>query len=281
MPVDVLLVEGRRDARILNALCGYRPAVDQRPSGGRPSLVQRVLHLRASLGTGVYALRDRDFDFVPPAGGYGIWTIRVDGDDVNVGFYWRAHEIENYLLSPFLLGAVLGTFDWWNTAAYEAELRRVAHDHRYHFAMRRTLARVRASGELPHAAQLSDRPEVAGWPDRPPTKQDCSEAIDEALREFVERTSRACDLTAARAAFEHGAAAMDDPSWLAGDVHLRDLPGKDLAKALRPWVANRRGGREYDLCDAAERFILRCPEAALDLTPDFQSLLTALRSSEF
>lgn len=281
MRVGVLLVEGKRDARIMNALCGDRPAVDERSSGGRPSLAQRVLHRRAMLGTGVFALRDRDFDFEPPSDAYGVWKIWVAGDEVTVGFYWRGHEIENYLLSPPLLGAALESDDWWDTPAYEDESRRIAHARRYHFAMRRTLAKIRAGRELPHAALLSDRPEVSGWPERPPTKRDCIDAIDTQLCEFVDHARRACDVANAKVAFEQAAAAVDDAAWFESDAFRRDLPGKDLAQALRAWVASRRGGREYDLCDAAERHLLREPSEALQLVPDFQCLLTALRENEF
>lgn len=124
MPVARLFVEGDLDAEVIASLLVtelLRVVVEK--GGPKRSLPPKARDARKK-GVQACYLRDRDFDFDPPA---DLTRPSVDrpvdklkGDVL--GWRWCRHELESYLLEPRLVAQATN----WDEAAYSAELLRAA-----------------------------------------------------------------------------------------------------------------------------------------------------------
>lgn len=97
MPIAKLFIEGYLEAEVLNPILHGDPVLQQ--GGSKYSLKPRARAERKENKVIAGHLRDRDFDFDPPA---DTSKPTVGGEDNNGPFGWRwcRHEIENYLIEP-------------------------------------------------------------------------------------------------------------------------------------------------------------------------------------
>jgi len=106
MPVTRLLVEGELDAQLLAPLFAGNPVVEPIKSS-KNALAPRTRTERQKMGPCVSYLRDRDFDYKPPTQLNQPTVDKIDNDSV-LGWRWRRHSIENYMLEPGIVCAALG-----------------------------------------------------------------------------------------------------------------------------------------------------------------------------
>ena len=102
MPIAKLFVEGKLDSEVLAPVLGGSPTVQQ---GGNKHALKpraRIEHCENRIAAGY--LRDRDFDFDPPANLSNPTVDYMEGG-VPIGWRWCRHEIENYLLEPAIIHA--------------------------------------------------------------------------------------------------------------------------------------------------------------------------------
>ena len=150
MPVNQLFVEGNLESEVLTPIFKGSPVVRQ--GGSKNSLKPRAATERRENRVNAGYLRDRDFDFDPPA---DTTAPTIDGRDKStpVGWRWCRHEIENYLIEPSLVAEAITI----PTADFEQVLRDVGTEIRSYQAARWTVGCVRRS--LPPHYDLKTRPE--------------------------------------------------------------------------------------------------------------------------
>lgn len=105
MPISTLLVEGKLDVEIMTSILGGRPLVER--AGSKNSLKPQTVNKRKDNITAGY-LRDRDFDFEPPDEDSKATVDSFAEDGSPLGWRWARHELENYLLDPFIVESACG-----------------------------------------------------------------------------------------------------------------------------------------------------------------------------
>ncbi len=181
-------------------------------------------------------LRDRDFDFDPPADLSSPTVDRLVETRGNVlGWRWCRHELESYLLEPRLVAQATG----WDEAAYSAELMKAAQHIHMYTAARWAVGIARRS--MPPTAELPTRPYDLQNEIKLPA--DCGEATCfawarnhvEAFRQKVEPSLASTTITASLAERARRLAAL---------TSIEDVlvwhSGKDLLAPLSPQLP---GGR--------------------------------------
>ena len=138
MPVSRLLAEGKLDIAVLGSLMAGVTTIDPRP-GSKGGLKPRASDIRTDTGRTACYIRDRDFDFVPPAD-MTCPTIDAVIAGATLGWRWSRHEIENYLIDPGLVHAAFG----WDRATFEGQLVEAARRIKYYQAARWTVGQSRS-----------------------------------------------------------------------------------------------------------------------------------------
>ncbi len=157
MPVTRLLVEGKLDAEVLTAILAGVPAVEI--GGSKTSLAARTKQIRLSLQPNqglVCYLRDRDFDFDPVGEGNHVQIDQTLTGEQILGWRWRRHEIESYLLEPRVVAATFAV----DPAAVEVALVEAGRKIAYYTAARWVIGTCRRS--LPPHFELSTSPDERG-----------------------------------------------------------------------------------------------------------------------
>lgn len=198
MPVGVLLVEGdgKLDAALLGAVLKGHPLIEAAgPKHGLPQATSK----RGSKQIEVAFLRDRDFEFDPPANATSQpepCRTRDFGGKELPGWHWCRHEIENYLLEPGLVAAALG----WDQAAFAAELVAAARRIRPYEVARWVVGSCRRA--VPQPNRLTTRPDGVGDHGLPAACHD-----EPAMRDWVVNHAISFESTVRRAVCADAAAA--------------------------------------------------------------------------
>ena len=150
MPIVKLYIEGNLESEVLNPILQGSPVLQQ--GGSKNALRPRTRAERQENRVAAGYLRDRDFDFDPPA---NLSTPTVDAEDDNtpIGWRWCRHEIENYLIEPALVGEAMG----WPVNDIAEAIHQSARKIRGYEAARWTIGIVRRT--LPPQYALRTRPE--------------------------------------------------------------------------------------------------------------------------
>ena len=232
MPVSHLLVEGKLDIEILASLCSGNPTVDPRPTS-KGSLAPRARDLRRDTGQIACYVRDRDFDFLPPADLSQPTIDKVDAG-TTLGWRWCRHEIENYLIDPGIIHATFG----WDRATFETQLVDTARSIKHYQASRWAVGQARRV--LPPARVFPTRPaECTGHEFRLPsdlTHSGTATWVQIQAAAFLANVQTALDTaTLANALADHSARLTD--AFLSDVTNvLVWCSGKDLLAGLMPWL---------------------------------------------
>lgn len=270
MPVATLFVEGKLESELLNPILSGQPAL--KVGGSKNALKPRARTERDETKTEIAYLRDRDFDFDPPA---DLTNPTVDAsiEEVPFGWRWCRHEIENYLLEPRLIEAATG----WPAQEANDALSQIAGEIRHYQIARWTIGTVRRS--LPPNHELKTRP--AGLNEIGLPLGLSQEAISAwATQQISDFAGRLADQVQAgvlqnlKSTFHR----RFDEAFLS-DVKqvLLWFSGKDLLAGLQraiPAKVPNAGSFRADLRD----WVRANPERALDLLPEWQSLVNLLRA---
>jgi hypothetical protein len=150
MPITKLFVEGKLETEVLYPILQGTPVLQR--GGSKNSLKPRARSERQENRIPAGYLRDRDFDFDPPAD-LSTPTVDCEDDGVPIGWRWCRHEIENYLLEPAIVGEAMK----WAVEEVEEAIRVSATRIRNYEAARWTIGIVRRG--LPPHYQLRTRPD--------------------------------------------------------------------------------------------------------------------------
>lgn len=275
MPV-ILLVEGARDVQVTRPL--LYPTALVEVAGSKYGLAPTCRERRdARQNPKIYLLRDRDFDYEPPA---PEGPAPIEDDRGLLGWHTARHELEVYLVDPALL--TLGL-----SAPYEeceAELTAAAARLEGYAAARWTVGRARRA--LPPHYRLETRPTELH--DRelglPGTTDDPSWAIA-SIAEHLARMHGALSPDTIATGMGEARAQLRSCSSIT-DI-LRWFPGKDLLCALTPWARQRHPQVQHP-GDLRALLLRRCVEqltgpgrqALLHALPEWSALHARLRELE-
>ncbi len=275
MPVSLLLVEGELDAAVLAPLLG--PQLTVTHGGVKASLKRKTRELRGpSKQVAACYLRDRDFDYDPPADGAALPTVDAQertpaGGEVTLGFRWARHAIENYLLEPGLVEQATG----WAQADYIPALLTAAAGLRFYTAARWAVAIARR--QLPRLWDLPTRPTELTNDMKLPS--DCSEtACFTWARDQVSAFATSVRGILGDSSVEQNLqerslrlAALGTPAAV-----LLWHAGKDLLAALAPHLPRPRKDHPRVFLRDLQSWVSQRPEQALNLHPEWRALKAAL-----
>lgn len=271
MPVAVLIVEGELDEQVLLPL--KPPGLTLVRGDAKGSLAPKARDRRRQQQVRACYLRDRDFDFDPPADLSAPTVDKLVGQDepgAVLGWRWCRHAIEGYLLEPGLVAAAIR----WPQAAYEGQLLAAAAHIRHYTAARWAVGIARRS--LPPMRELATRPELTNEIKLP---ADCGAASCDAwahahVASFLSQLAQ----TLAPAAVADALAVKK--ARLAGLKAPQEVllwhSGKDLLAALAPALPGRFKNQPVVFLRALRDWLIDNPQAALALFPEWQALLQAL-----
>jgi hypothetical protein len=218
-------------------------------------------------------LRDRDFDFDPPA---DLTRPTVDKVDAGVPFGWRwcRHEIENYLIDPVVVSEAMQ----WAMADVEQALRQAAITIRYYEAARWTIGIARRA--LPPHHELRTRPDGLNEIGLPPALDAAavnawaSQSIDDHRAPMAAATDHA----AVQASLQALAARFDDAFIADTGNILVWFSGKDLLAALADWIVAKGIANPGDFRARLRDWVIDNPVRAVELLPDWDGMIQLVRA---
>lgn len=273
MPVSRFLVEGKLDIEVLGSLLAGVTTVDPRPTS-KGSLAPRARDLRRDTGQTACYVRDRDFDFLPPAD-LGQPTIDTTVAGAILGWRWCRHEIENYLIDPGIINATFG----WDRATFEAQLIDSARSIKHYQASRWTVGQARQV--LPPAREFPNKPtECADHDFRLPadlTQAGTANWVQAQAATFLANVQAALAPAALSAELTVHSDRLTDA--FLGDVTnvLVWCSGKDLLTGLIPWLQATHGLHPSQLRTRVRDWIKLNPDATLVLLPEWDTFRNLLR----
>jgi len=271
VPIAKLFVEGTLEVQLFAPILLGSPVPYQ--GGSKYALKPRARTERRENQVAAGYLRDRDFDFDPPA---DLWKPTEDGVDHGIVFGWRwcRHEIENYLIDP----AVVGEVTAWPVAEIEEALRAAGRTIRSYQVARWTIGLVRRA--LPPHYELRTRPdglnelELPSILDSARVNEWASQAINQHRGPMVAAT----DAGAVQNSLDAFAARFDDA--FVDDVTniLVWFSGKDLLAGMAEWLLAKAVVNPGAFRALLRDWIIANPERALVLLPEWNALVEALRA---
>jgi hypothetical protein len=272
--VSVLFVEGDLDEQILVAVFGGGPTIKR--GGTKHDLPKHVLE-EQTVDRRALFIRDRDFDFDPPADRTRPHEVPKvnDRQGKTLGYYWCRHEMENYLLEPAIVIRALRCEE----SAYLAALLEAASRIRDYEAARGAIGVARRS--LPPNFKFETRPdEVPGDKLKLPANLSDSGVrawVKAHAAAFSSRVSGVLEPTAMERLFEERRALLDPMLATVAEI-LVHFSGKDLLAALAPWIAGQpRLATPGDLRARLRDWMREHPEDTLMLLPEWAAFLDILK----
>lgn len=235
MPVTTLFVEGDLDAQLLAPFLAGAPAIEK--GGSKNALAPRIRQERARKVQGAKPdpryLRDRDFDFLPEMTSAQPVEDKTEAG-LALGWRWARHEIESYMLEPHFVTQCLCI----DQGAYESALVEAARTIKFYQAARWTIGQARTP--LPPPYKFGTSPD-----DRNGREFYLPGALDSGClrewarahaRSFLERISPELDEEKIGRAFDDFISRFSDDFLQTPENVLVWFSGKDLIKALEPWL---------------------------------------------
>ena len=263
MPVAVLLVEGELDEQVLVGL--KPPGLVLERGGSKGSLQSATRERRKKLVSACY-LRDRDFDFDPPADLLVPTLDATDGQTRPLGWRWCRHEMESYLLEPSLVARATA----WPVSDYTAALLTAAHELRYYTAARWAVGIARRS--LPPFCELPTRP--AGLTNEIKLPDNCSEVTCDgwAHGQVAAFFSQIATHLTADAIF---ASLVERKQRLAALRKAHEIllwhSGKDLLAALSGSLPGAFKGHPKIFVRALRDWVQENPQLTLEIFPEWRA----------
>ncbi|NTV92964.1 MAG: hypothetical protein HGA72_06780 [Chlorobiaceae bacterium] len=271
MPVTKLFVEGNLDIELLNPILGGAPMLQQ--GGSKNSLKPRTLTEYNDYNVVARYLRDRDFDYDPPAE-ISKPIVDYEKNGIPIGWRWCRHEIENYLIEPALIGEAMKL----PVNDIENALRNAASKIRDYEAARWTIGTVRRA--LPPHYELNTRPDTVKKEIELPSVLDATSLNDWALstiETYWSRFTTVTDTETVHHTFKDFIARFDDNFIKDVCDILLWFSGKDILAGLAEWLMEK-GIKNPGLFRALLRdWVIANPERTLELLPEWKGLIEILR----
>jgi len=218
-------------------------------------------------------LRDRDFDFDPPA---DLSRPTVDAQDAGVPFGWRwcRHELENYLIDPAIVSEAMA----WPTPDIEAALREAAAKIQTYQVARWTIGIVRRA--LPPHYELRTRPDGLNEIDLP-VALDSAVVNAWALNSIANHRApmeAATDPATVEASLDAFAARFNDAFVADTGKVLVWFSGKDLLAGLADWLVAKGVPNPGEFRASLRDWTIANPVRALELLPEWQGMTELVRA---
>ncbi len=271
MPIAKLFVEGVLEVQILTPILQGNPVPQQ--GGSKDSLKPRARTERRENRVAAGYLRDRDFDFDPPA---DLSRPTMDSTDGGVPFGWRwcRHEIENYLIDPVVVSEALA----WPIPEVGEAIRQAAAKITSYEAARWTLGTVRRA--LPPHFELRTRPDGLKEIDLPVALD--SAAVNawaaKSIEDHRKPIAAATDPPAVQASFAAFAARFDDAFVADVAKVLLWFSGKDLLAGMADWLITRAVANAGAFRASLRDWVMANPVRTLELLPEWNSMTEVLRA---
>jgi hypothetical protein len=270
VPIAKLFVEGALDVQVLSPILLGNPVPQL--GGSKNSLKPRALAERRENRVAAGYLRDRDFDFDPPA---DVSRPTVDNTDAGVPFGWRwcRHEIENYLIDPSIVSEATN----WPLPEVEESLRDSARKIRIYQAARWTIGVVRRA--LPPHYELRTRPDGLNEIELPPSLEQVQirDWATETIKGHRAPMAAAMDPAAVKAGLDMFDGRFDDA--FIDDVAqvLIWFSGKDILAGMADWLAARSVKNPGAFRALTRDWMIANPERTVDLLPEWKAFVEAIR----
>lgn len=271
MSVVKLLVEGKLEFETLNPILKGTPMLQQ--GGSKNALKPRARTERSDNKILCGYLRDRDFDYDPPDD-LSMPTLDCEDNGVPMGWRWCRHEIENYLIEPLIIHAATG----WPVEDIEQAIRQAGQDIRSYQAARWKIGVVRRV--LPPHFKLKTRPknlnEIAlpQYMDEPVS---CDWATN-TIQAHRQRIDDATEPSEVILRFNNFIALFNDEFVSNVSSVLLWFSGKDIMAGMDGWLNVRRFENTGSFRALLRDWIRENPERTLELLPEWNNLVQALRS---
>lgn len=271
MPIDKLFVEGTLESEVLNPIFQGSPVLQR--GGSKNSLRPRARTERQENKVSAGYLRDRDFDFEPPAD-LSRPTVDCEDNNVPIGWRWCRHETENYLIEPALIEVAMN----WHLDDIEEAIRNSAMRIRNYEAARWTIGTVRRV--LPPHYELNTRPNNLNEIALPTDLEQSSVrswAID-SISAHGQRIIAAVDQAHVQESFSSFAAKFD--KLFINDVGsvLLWFSGKDILAGMADWLHVKDIPNPGAFRARMRDWIIANPETTLEILPEWDRLTEVLRS---
>jgi hypothetical protein len=271
MPIAKLFVEGALEIQILTPILQGSPVPQQ--GGSKSSLKPRAATERRENKVVAGYLRDRDFDFDPPA---DLSRPTVDSMENGVPFGWRwcRHEMENYLIDPDVVREAMS----WSTTDVEESLRQAAVKIRSYEVARWTIGSVRRV--LPPHFDLKTRPDGLREIDLPPALD--ATAVNAWASDSIEDHRRPMIAATDAAAVQTSLATLDarfDDAFVADVVNvLLWFSGKDLLAGMADWLITKGVANPGSFRASLRDWIIANPVRAIELLPEWNGMIEVVRA---
>ncbi len=271
MPIAKLFVEGTLEVQVLAPILLGNPVPQQ--GGSKNSLKPRAGTERRENKVAAGYLRDRDFDFDPPADLSKPTVDTLDGA-VPFGWRWCRHELENYLIDPAVVSEAMA----WHTPDIEEALRQAAAKIQSYEAARWTIGIVRRA--LPPHYELRTRPDGLNEIDLPL-------ALDSGAVNAWASKSIADHRAPMAAATDPGAVQLSLDTFAAqfNDAFVADVgnvlvwfSGKDLLAGLADWLVANGVANPGKFRAALRDWIIANPVRAVELLPEWYGMTELVRA---
>ncbi len=272
MPVNILLIEGKLDGEVLGPVLAGNPTIETDCPKG--SLGPRCLDQRRYGIPDVCYLRDRDYDYEPPAVLIEPIVDRVSAG-ITLGWRWCRHEIESYLLDPAVVAAATG----WDQAAYSTELVASGRRIRNYQIARWCIGQVKR--KLPPITLLPGRPVAFGGDFQIPadlTAASTAQWARDVVAEFRALVSTVIEPIAFDQILVDRAAQLNDALISTPELVLSWCSGKDLFTALGAWLQLNHHLDSGNFRLLMRDWIRANPEQTVGLLPEWRRLREILRA---
>ncbi len=272
MPVNVLLLEGKLDGEVLGPVLAGNPTIETDCPKG--SLGPRCLDQRRNGTPDVCYLRDRDYDYEPPA---ILTEPTVDRVSAGIiwGWRWCRHEIESYLLDPAVVSAATG----WDQATYSAELVAAGRLIRNYQIARWCIGQVKRT--VPPITRLPGRPATFGGDFQLPadlTAASTAQWARDVVADFRALVSAVIEPTAFDQILVNRAAQLTDAVLSTPETVLTWCSGKDLFTALGLWLQPTHHLDSGNFRVLMRDWIRANPEPTVRLLPEWRRLREIVRA---
>ena len=261
----------------MTRICGGRPSVFP-IKASKYALKPRTRDDRSKLVRAAY-LRDRDFDFLPADDGVGPVIDAYDDDNTVLGWRWRRHSIENYILDPEIVGRALTALGLhFDRQAYNEALILAGKTIACYQAARWTIGQKRAA--LPSNYKLNTGVVEEGYAkpeDAAMTKNDARDWLINQCATFSGAVVHLLDKQTVEDAFNCFVSKFNTSICQSTDAILVNFSGKDLMTALADWRQRYGMPNPGDLCDSIKRWMMDNSDEVITALPEWRALIDVLR----
>jgi hypothetical protein len=271
MPVDLLYVEGNLEVEVLYPILLGAPVLKK--GGSKGSLRPRATTERIENHVLAGYLRDRDFDYDPPA---DLATPTIDHTFAGqpVGWRWCRHETENYLIDPLVVTQATGL----SRADYETALTAAAALIQDYQAARWTVGQVRRS--LPPLREMPTRPGGLNELELPPDLDEASVRAwaENSIAAFRAPLVAVSDPAAVGLSFRQFQNRFNSAFLAQVNQILVYFSGKDLLAGLKAWLDLNGFHHPNEFRMALRDWAITHPTEMITIHPEWSALPGVLRA---